>query len=208
MLSFRNVRYAWCVRAGQGMAERLPVEDREKRYWVDPLEHDESEGSILRQRQSGELPWGADSSGTPRQGRRGSRAGRRPQAHRRDRGPHGPRGSPPQAPRGTQNDPLERDQGPARPLRRYRVEFLPSALKEFEALATPQRRKAARHIDSLADNPRSAGYKALEGRSKIYRIRSGDYRIVYQIRDEVLVVLIIRVAHRSDVYKRLPVWSA
>ena len=96
---------------------------------------------------------------------------------------------------------MERGQGPPRSLKRYRVEFLPSALKEFEALPKAEKRKAARHIDSLADNPRPPAVKALQGQSRIYRIRSGDYRIVYQVRDDVLVVLIIRVAHRSEAYR-------
>ena len=63
-----------------------------------------------------------------------------------------------------------------------------------------ERRKAACHIDSLADNPRAVGVE-LQGRTKIYRIRSGDYRIVYQVRDDFLVILNIRVAHRSEAYR-------
>jgi mRNA interferase RelE/StbE len=86
-------------------------------------------------------------------------------------------------------------------LKRYRIEFLPSALKEFESLPKAEKRKAARHISGLVDHPRPPGVKALAGGDQLYRLRSGDYRIVYQIQDKALVVSIVRLGHRSDVYR-------
>jgi mRNA interferase RelE/StbE len=55
-------------------------------------------------------------------------------------------------------------------------------------------------IGQLADNPRPVGCKKLKGMSA-WRIRVGDYRVVYEIHDDVLVVLVVRVAHRREVYK-------
>jgi mRNA interferase RelE/StbE len=56
-------------------------------------------------------------------------------------------------------------------------------------------------MEGLADDPRPHGAKKLVGADRTYRIRVGDYRIVYEIGDEVLVVLVIRVAHRREAYR-------
>ena len=57
-------------------------------------------------------------------------------------------------------------------------------------------------IDSLSQDPRPVGCKKLEGSEKEFRIRTGDYRIVYRIEDSHLIVEVIRIGHRSDVYKK------
>ena len=54
----------------------------------------------------------------------------------------------------------------------------------------------------MADNPRPQGSKKLGGEDGLYRIRVGDYRIVYAIRDDILVVLVVRIGHRSEVYRK------
>ena len=56
-------------------------------------------------------------------------------------------------------------------------------------------------IDALAANPRPADCKKLQGEDGLYRIRSGDYRVVYAIRDKQLVVLVVRIGDRKDVYR-------
>ena len=83
----------------------------------------------------------------------------------------------------------------------YAVEFSPSAAREFRKLAPEVRRRLSPHIDSLAQDPRRSGAKKLKGREDLWRIRVGDYRIVYEIRDRTLVVLVVRVAHRRDIYR-------
>ena len=65
--------------------------------------------------------------------------------------------------------------------------------------------RLGRRIDSLAENPRPQGVKKLSGEDDMHRIRVGDYRIIYQIREKSLVVLIVRIGHRSDVYRGLGV---
>ncbi len=63
--------------------------------------------------------------------------------------------------------------------------------------------RLGRRIDSLAENPRPQGIKKLSTEVDMYRLRVGDYRIIYQIREKSLLVLIVRIGHRSDVYRGL-----
>jgi mRNA interferase RelE/StbE len=80
--------------------------------------------------------------------------------------------------------------------------MLPAARRELEALDTAVRRRIDRKILLLASDPRPSGSKRLQG-NDLMRVRVGDYRIVYTVRHERLVVLIVRVAHRSRVYRGL-----
>ena len=82
------------------------------------------------------------------------------------------------------------------------IEVLPAARRELEALDTAVRRRIDRKILLLASDPRPSGSKRLQGQD-LMRVRVGDYRIVYTVRDQRLVVLIVRVAHRSRVYRGL-----
>jgi mRNA interferase RelE/StbE len=86
----------------------------------------------------------------------------------------------------------------------YRVEVKPSAADALAKIPEPHRRRIVRRIDRLADNPRPRGAILLEGPTSLYRIRVGDYRIVYQIQDAALVVLVVRIGQRGDVYRHLP----
>ena len=86
-------------------------------------------------------------------------------------------------------------------MARYDVFIKPSALKELETIDSKKdRRRIVRAIRSLAEDPRPAGCRKLSGKDK-YRIRSGQYRIVYAVRDAILVVTIVKVGHRRDVYR-------
>lgn len=85
----------------------------------------------------------------------------------------------------------------------YRIEVKPQAEKALARIPNPHRRRVAKAIDSLARVPRPSGCVKLAGADDAYRLRVGDYRIVYQIVDRVLVVYVIRVAHRKDVYRGL-----
>ena len=84
----------------------------------------------------------------------------------------------------------------------YRVLITPSAAKEIEAVdqkKDPQRIVAS--ILALADEPRPVESEKLAGQSDRYRIRIGRFRVVYSIADDDLVVLVVRVANRKDVYR-------
>lgn len=88
-----------------------------------------------------------------------------------------------------------------RQSRRYRVEFSPAADRDFRALDPEIRRRLRPRIDALAENPRPAASRKLAGAEDLYRLRVGDYRIVYQIRNQVLLVLVVRIAHRREAYR-------
>jgi mRNA interferase RelE/StbE len=85
----------------------------------------------------------------------------------------------------------------------YRIELSPSAARALRKLAPEARRRIARKIDTLAEDPRPADTVKLEGESELYRVRVGDYRIVYTVRDAVLLVLIVAIGNRADIYKLL-----
>jgi mRNA interferase RelE/StbE len=82
----------------------------------------------------------------------------------------------------------------------YRVVIRRSAEKEIAKLPEAVRRRVVALIVALGEVPRPHGCQKLSGEDK-YRIRQGDYRVVYTIVDELVTVTIVRVAHRSDVYR-------
>ena len=84
----------------------------------------------------------------------------------------------------------------------YRVLIKPSAAKEIEAVDQKRdRQRIVARILALADEPRPPGSEKLAGETDRYRIRVGRFRVVYSIADEELLVLVVRVAHRKDVYR-------
>jgi mRNA interferase RelE/StbE len=82
----------------------------------------------------------------------------------------------------------------------YEIVFRKSVAKDLRALPKRDVRRILNRIRALADEPRPAGCEKLSGR-ELYRIRQGVYRIVYSIEDTQLVIVIIRVGHRRDVYR-------
>ncbi len=80
----------------------------------------------------------------------------------------------------------------------YRVLIKRSAAKELEAVPLKDRRRLVARIEALATNPRPVGVQKLSGEAK-YRLRQGDYRILYEIVDEDLIVTVVRVGHRRDI---------
>jgi mRNA interferase RelE/StbE len=83
----------------------------------------------------------------------------------------------------------------------YRIEWRSSARRELRRLPP---RAIARVVDAvagLADDPRPTGCRKLQGSERTFRVRVGQYRVVYEVRDDRLVVLIVRVRHRRDVYR-------
>jgi mRNA interferase RelE/StbE len=84
----------------------------------------------------------------------------------------------------------------------YAIEFLPTALRELEELPARIKTQISRRIAALADEPRPANVKMLQGQHRYFRLRSGDYRVIYMIEDDVLVVLVVKVGHRREVYRR------
>lgn len=83
----------------------------------------------------------------------------------------------------------------------YRVEFTTAAAKELRKLDPAIRRRILSGIAELERDPRPAGCKKLTGESNAWRIRIGDYRVLYEVMDDALVVTVVRVAHRREVYQ-------
>ena len=85
-------------------------------------------------------------------------------------------------------------------MARYDVFIKPSALKELEAVDSKKdRQRIVKAILALAENPRPHGCRKLSGKDK-YRLRSGQYRVLYEIQDEAIIVVIVKVAKRSEAY--------
>ncbi len=84
----------------------------------------------------------------------------------------------------------------------YTISIKPSALKELSKLPKATVKKTEKAIDALALNPRPDGVKKLKGSAEdLYRIRVGDYRIIYSIEDEIKIVDIIKIGHRKEIYR-------
>ena len=83
----------------------------------------------------------------------------------------------------------------------YRVVFSRKAKRQFLDLPAIVRKRLASRFASLAGNPRPRGAKRLSGTEDFYRIRVGDYRILYAIEHHELVVLVVKLGHRKDVYR-------
>ena len=85
----------------------------------------------------------------------------------------------------------------------YRIEFRPAALRDLRRVPKPFKDRLMMAISALADTARPPGSVRLRGPEGFHRVRIGDYRIVYLIRDRVLLICIVRVGHRKDVYRGL-----
>ena len=84
----------------------------------------------------------------------------------------------------------------------YEVRLAPAAVRQLRELDPPGRRRVQAAIDLLAEDPRPPGARQLVGGAGEWRVRTGDFRIIYDIRDQELVVLVVKVGHRRDVYER------
>ena len=88
-------------------------------------------------------------------------------------------------------------------MENYDVQLEDIASKELQSLPKPFIARIFRKIESLGNNPRPVGYTKLTGFSDLYRIRSGDFRIVYSVNDVSRRIVVLRIRHRRDVYRGL-----
>lgn len=84
----------------------------------------------------------------------------------------------------------------------YHVEFAAAVVRQMRKLDRPAQRRIQAVIELLAAEPRPSGAKKLVGGDGEWRVRTGDYRIVYEIHDVVLLVLVLAVGHRREIYDR------
>jgi len=82
----------------------------------------------------------------------------------------------------------------------YKLLIKPSAVKDLEALPTKDRRRVVSRIRALSTAARPAGCEKLSGH-ELYRVRQGDYRVLYTVHDAERLVIIIKIGHRRDVYR-------
>ena len=83
----------------------------------------------------------------------------------------------------------------------YKVQFVKSAAKEFRALDNTMKPRVTELIDKLMMNPRPKRVRKLKGHQDLYRIRVGSFRVIYRINDEMELIQITRIRHRSEVYR-------
>ena len=85
-------------------------------------------------------------------------------------------------------------------MRPYAIEFSGRAKRDLAKLARPVQKRLEKYIDALSKDPHPRGCRKVVHPTDLYRIRVGSYRVVYQVHDDVLVVLVIRIGHRREVY--------
>ena len=85
-------------------------------------------------------------------------------------------------------------------MAKFKITFKKSVAKDLRGIPPADVKRILQRIDMLAENPRGEGCVKLSVQER-YRVRQGVYRVVYEIRDESLIVLVVKVAHRSAVYK-------
>ena len=85
----------------------------------------------------------------------------------------------------------------------YEVEVSDSAKDFLKTISKADAKRIAKKIDKLVEDPRPRGVEKLTGEENLYRIRSGDYRVIYEIEDRILFILVLKVGHRKEVYRKL-----
>jgi mRNA interferase RelE/StbE len=83
----------------------------------------------------------------------------------------------------------------------YSILLAPSAERQLKALAATTQKRLVRRLKTLQHNLRPQGVKKLAGEDDLYRIREGVYRIVYTIRDKALIILVVKIGDRKEVYR-------
>jgi mRNA interferase RelE/StbE len=84
----------------------------------------------------------------------------------------------------------------------YQIRIKKSAIKELSKLPKPIATKISKEIDRFKTNPYPKGYKKLKGSENNYRLRIGNYRILYSIYNDILVIEVVKIALRKDIYKK------
>ena len=83
----------------------------------------------------------------------------------------------------------------------YSIRYTESASRSLRKLERGIQARVAARILALADNPYPPGTRKIAGGERAYRIRVGDYRVVYDVLEDAIVVLVLRIGHRKDVYR-------
>lgn len=83
----------------------------------------------------------------------------------------------------------------------YQVEIAPAAKRQLKKLVKQTQELIIHRLEQLAENPRPSGVLKMEGEENLYRVRVGDYRIIYEIQDRSLLIAVVKIGHRGNVYR-------
>ncbi|MBC2696134.1 MAG: type II toxin-antitoxin system RelE/ParE family toxin [Desulfobacteraceae bacterium] len=86
---------------------------------------------------------------------------------------------------------------------KYRIEVKRSAAKALKKIPNPDRKRVSEKIDSLAEKLPNPDITMMKGNNPFHKVRIGNYRIIYEIQDDVLLILIVKIGHRKDIYRNL-----
>ena len=86
----------------------------------------------------------------------------------------------------------------------YHVEVKRSAAKALKKIPKADQKRIADKIDSLAEDLPNPDTTKMKGNNPFHRIRAGEYRIIYEIQEDVLLILVVKIGHRKDIYRNLP----
>jgi len=86
---------------------------------------------------------------------------------------------------------------------KYRIEIKKSAAKELKKIPRPDQKRISIAIDNLAENLPNPDTTKMKGNNPFHKIRVGDYRIIYETQNNILLILIIKIGHRKDIYRNL-----
>ena len=84
----------------------------------------------------------------------------------------------------------------------YKIEITASAEKSLKKIPKRDIEKVVAAIQVLAISPYPSGHRKLKGEEDVYRVRQGNYRIIYEVTDYKLIVLVLKIGHRKDIYKK------
>jgi mRNA interferase RelE/StbE len=86
---------------------------------------------------------------------------------------------------------------------KYRIEVKRSAAKVLKKIPKPERKSISKKIDSLAEKLPNPDITKMKGNNPFHKVRVGNYRIIYEIQDDALLILIVKIGHRKDIYRNL-----
>lgn len=87
---------------------------------------------------------------------------------------------------------------------KYTIKFRPAVEKNLRTLPQKDLIRIKRKIDALAENLPDRAITKMKGNNNFHKVRVGDYRIIYEIHDGTLLILVVKIGHRKDIYKHLP----
>ena len=87
---------------------------------------------------------------------------------------------------------------------KYAIKFRPAVEKDIRHLPRKELIRIKRKLEALAENLPDRATTKMKGNNNFHKVRMGDYRIIYEIHDDVLVILVVKIGHRKDIYKHLP----